>query len=68
MAYLKSIIQTCDTTSCRSRASQELFNRFNANCGQYCRACALRNLARLKKEEECDRGQSKTENSFLNKP
>lgn len=51
MAYLKDIFQhRC--ADCNKPARTELFNRFNAMNGRYCKSCGKRELAKQKQREQ----------------
>ena len=54
-AHLRSIVRPC---RCGRPATVELFNTFNASCGDFCRSCGKRELAAALKREkaEWDRG------------
>jgi hypothetical protein len=48
MAYLRELGTVCQ---CGRRAVVEVFNRFNATQGKFCRACGNRRLRELERRE-----------------
>ena len=48
MAYLIELARHCP---CGKRAVVRVMNRWNADCGDYCRACGTRKLTELKAAE-----------------
>ena len=48
----------CD---CGARASFEVFNRFNATCGKFCKKCAERKVKNL---DEADRAFNRLQNAL----
>jgi hypothetical protein len=55
MAYLKDIDLKCQGGfGCKSKASVELYNRFNGLFGRFCRRCGNVRLKAMQAQEEKD--------------
>lgn len=51
MAYITAIVGKCEASGCMKRATHQVFNRYNATIGKFCKPCAKRALARQTKLE-----------------
>jgi hypothetical protein len=54
MAYAQALTDT-KCRHCPSRASMEVFNRFNGSMGRFCKKCAALMVKMLKEEESKDK-------------
>ena len=63
MAYITKLNIQCGL--CPSRATHELFDRFNSSHGKYCTKCAARKLKDVLKAEEEQTHGSKSRTSGI---
>jgi len=52
MAYTKDLRTVCQAPGCVKWATLEVFNRWNASCGRFCKQDAYRMLTKLHTQEK----------------